>query len=940
MDKHADASVFWVHASSVARLYESFHDIADAAELAGRDDASTDVLRLVHRWLTNARSGGRWCLMLDNIDDASLLDSPLLSRSKEAEPHHGAPLPTSREARTVRSCIPRCAHGAVLVTSRFRDAAHGAVGDYACLFQVDRMSEADGVRLLQSKLSPAAARSGSSSRAGGNSGASDAATAAAAAAAAAALDAIDVVRELGGVPLAITQAAAYISRLAPRMTLQRYVREFRRSDANRVTLLDQSAADLRHDANVPNAVVTSWALSFQQLVEYHAAAADLLALMSVLDNQSVPVFLVRPEGGDALLSFEERLGALTGFAMVALVSQAKALLMHPLVQLAMRRWLACNGELAHWQQEALRLLSQRYPLFMFKHAGVCRLLLPHAEIVTAFDAENDEARLQQAKILFRVAGYMIRAGFYSPAEEKLTKATTIKGAILGPGHPETIKSMSQTAVAMNMQGNFDGAAAMHQQVADRREKALGPDHPDTLRSLNRVAQNLMNEGQYAAAEELSRRVLVKFKNVLGTHHQDTLSCSATLAGMLERRGKNGAAEAMLQRVVRGFRCGLGPNHPDTLKHVSSLAGVLVKRGKFEAAEAMHRRAIGDCEKVLGPNHPGTLRLQSGLALALAFQSKFLLAEELLRRIIDSEEKVLGKEHPSTLISVGTLSRLLKEQGFYDAAEVENIRALDGFTKLYGDKHRLTLSALITRANVHQARGEYVAAEELNQLALERQRTALGHNNRETLASMAQLASVLEDTGRYDAAEALNRQALDGLRRVLGDSHPKTLLTMSYLASVLRCRGEYAAAEDMLRQALDQLTTVLGAENTDTLYSADKLGLVLLDKGNYDAAEDIIGQAVTGREKMLGADHPDTLTSVYNLASLRRARGRYDSAEKLHRRVLDGRRRNLGGQHPHVHQSMHRWRKRCISLEIMTKQNSLSGNSKHPIRSDALTTIKQ
>jgi hypothetical protein len=342
MDKYADASVFWVHASGVARFYESFRDIADAAELAGRDDASTDVLRLVHRWLTSARSSGRWCLVLDNLDDASVLDSPLLGGGKAAESHDGAPLPKSREARTVRSCIPRCAQGAVLVTSRFRDAAHGAVGDYACLFEVERMTEADAVRLLQSKLSPSAARSGGSGG-GGDLGASDAETAAAAAAA---QDAIDVVRELDGVPLAITQAAAYISRLAPRMTLQRYVREFQRSDANRVKLLEQNTSDLRRDADVPNAVVASWELSFRQLVEHHAAAADLLALMSVLDNQSVPEFLVRPDGDDAQLGFEESIGALTGFAMVARVSQKGALRMHPLVQLAMRRWLAGNGELA------------------------------------------------------------------------------------------------------------------------------------------------------------------------------------------------------------------------------------------------------------------------------------------------------------------------------------------------------------------------------------------------------------------------------------------------------------------------------------------------------------------------------------------------------------------------------------------------------------------
>jgi hypothetical protein len=77
---------------------------------------------------------------------------------------------------------------------------------------------------------------------------------------------VGLVREPDGVPLAITLAAAYISRLTPRITPLRYACEFRRSDATPTMLLEQGVTNLRRDADVPHAVDSTWGLLSRQLV--------------------------------------------------------------------------------------------------------------------------------------------------------------------------------------------------------------------------------------------------------------------------------------------------------------------------------------------------------------------------------------------------------------------------------------------------------------------------------------------------------------------------------------------------------------------------------------------------------------------------------------------------------------------------------------------------
>ena len=60
--------MFWVHASSTARIEEGYRRIAEAANLSGWEDPKVDILRLVRAWLRD-ESNGRWIMIVDNADD-------------------------------------------------------------------------------------------------------------------------------------------------------------------------------------------------------------------------------------------------------------------------------------------------------------------------------------------------------------------------------------------------------------------------------------------------------------------------------------------------------------------------------------------------------------------------------------------------------------------------------------------------------------------------------------------------------------------------------------------------------------------------------------------------------------------------------------------------------------------------------------------------------
>jgi hypothetical protein len=76
--------------------------------------------------------------------------------------------------------------------------------------------------------------------------------------------AVELLRTLNGMPLAITQAAAYIKRRA-RMTIAEYLSEFCANDKRRESLLNWDAGDLRRDESASNSVVTTWQISFERI---------------------------------------------------------------------------------------------------------------------------------------------------------------------------------------------------------------------------------------------------------------------------------------------------------------------------------------------------------------------------------------------------------------------------------------------------------------------------------------------------------------------------------------------------------------------------------------------------------------------------------------------------------------------------------------------------
>jgi tetratricopeptide (TPR) repeat protein len=489
----------------------------------------------------------------------------------------------------------------------------------------------------------------------------------------------------------------------------------------------------------------------------------------------------------------------------------------------------------------------------------------------------------------------------------------------GPWRPERFWELISRAHDLSLLDSIAGGAtvagvsfSLHPVICDWlqvREK-VEPVRQYVCEAIKMVVDSVRQEDRAHSHLLRGRMILLGHINTCVEHDkrfssegqrlgQELESCEAAewLALFYQDQGRYGIAEELLRQTFNTRRKTVGVEDSSTLTSMNNLAVALSDQGKYKEAEQMHRDILQVRERVLGKEHPDTLISMNNLALSLRHQGKYEEAEQMHREELQVTEKMLGKEHPSTLTSMGNLASALMDQGNYEEAEQMHREELQIWEKVLGKEHPDTLISMSNLALALWYQGKYEEAKQMHRDILQVREKVLGKEHPDTLTSMNNLALALSDQGKYEEAEQMHRDTLQVREKVLGKEHLDTLTSMNNLALALSDQGKYEEAEQMHREELQITERMLGKEHPSTLTSMDNLAVALSDQGKYEEAKQMHRDTLQAREKVLGKEHPDTLTSVSNLAYLLALRSRFVQAAIFYERAVAGYQRVLGPGHP-------------------------------------------
>lgn len=147
-------------------------------------------------------------------------------------------------------------------------------------------------------------------------------------------DANDITKALDYLPLAITQAAAYLNQID--LPIAKYLQLFSAGKVETLDLLKQGLPDPGRDHEIQNAILQTWIIPFDRTSRQDSRAAGLLSVMAMLDQQAIAEKLLRTEK-EPEMDFIAAIQKLKAFSLIVEEKEAKVFSMHSLVQLSVQK---------------------------------------------------------------------------------------------------------------------------------------------------------------------------------------------------------------------------------------------------------------------------------------------------------------------------------------------------------------------------------------------------------------------------------------------------------------------------------------------------------------------------------------------------------------------------------------------------------------------------
>ncbi|KAF2112482.1 P-loop containing nucleoside triphosphate hydrolase protein [Lophiotrema nucula] len=713
-ERAPDTWIFWIHASSTARIEQGLRDITDVVSLTDRTGSHTDTAKLLLNWLRDARNG-KWLIVVDNADDTKVLSRSI----------HGDRLDSHRASlQHFLRQLSSIEHGSILITSRSRHAVLQLVQDHD-IVGIERMETSMATALLSKKLK--------------NAHDDDKRIA-------------ELADMLDGMPLALVQAAAFIKKRAS-WSVARYLDELRRSDRRATKLLSEEAGLLQRDIEAENCILKAWQISFDHIRNIRRSAADLLALMSFFDRQGIPEKVLRNQPTSIEDQFDCDVVLLTQYALITITGDDGVFEMHRLVQLATRKWLEAHGEFAKTRDQYIANVCAHFPSWKAKDWAVCEALYPHMKNTLAHRPSNSESLKQWALLLDSASWYALDYGRVDDALHISKLSKEVNEELYGRGHAETIHSVVQLARLRSAQGRHHEAQNLYTTIVNASMFCFGETSRETEMYMYELGKAYRNNGNSKEAGEQYSRVLSIQKSIYGEAHPLTLKSMHNLACSLSQQGYEKKSIVMLRDCLSKRKEVLGEKHRDTLATMYQLARNLREQGQLSESSTLMGHCFELYKEVCGKSHERTLASMYCFAECLYEQGRYEEARVIADRCVGLYKASLGEKSRNTLVSMDLFGQILGRLGHHDDATRILRECLRLFKDAFGKTHVDTLEGMHNLAYALNDQGRRVEAIALMRECVETKRKVLGTQHTLTSDSLEVLRKwVQEDRSKEEQAE--------------------------------------------------------------------------------------------------------------------------------------------------------------------------------------------
>ena len=656
---------------------------------------------------------------------------------------------------------------------------------------------------------------------------------------------VGLAAELGYLPLALSQAAAYLANSGLSCAA------YRARLADPATRLDNLVPDqdMLPDDQAAT-VAAAWSLSVKHADRTRPVglARLMLQLIAVLDPSGIPEPVLTSESaltylaaqrtlpgdgtGTCPVSADEAISTLRVLHLLSLIDHSpdtpdRAVRVHQLLQRAVHEGLS-TGQQERAVVTVADAIIQAWP-DVERDSGLGQALRANADALRRV-GEDALWRPGAHGLLFRAGRSLGASGQFTSATGYFERLADAARRRLGPDHPDTLAARREHAEWRGEAGDERGAAEECALLLADAERVLGPDHPDTLATRHNTIFFRGLAGDPAGAVREFGLLFADRERVLGPDHPDTLVTRHGLARFRGEAGDPDAAVADYEALLATRERVLGLDHPDTLITQHGLAFWRGQAGDPAGAVAALEELVARMQRVFGPDHHETLGTRHVLADIRGEAGDAAAALAELRAVLTDAERVLGLDHAETLVIRLLLARRLEETDGPATAVADHERLLADRMRVLGPDHPHTLTSRHFLASCRGRAGAPDAAlAELELLFADRVRI-LGADHPDTLGTRWSIGYWLAETARSAEALGLYQQLLADEQRVFGPRSEQVRQARDALAYTRLEAGDLAGAVAGYRELLADLSQEHSANARALAQARHDLAVALLAGG--------------------------------------------------------------------------------------------------------------
>uniref|UniRef100_A0A8H7NI32 NB-ARC domain-containing protein n=1 Tax=Bionectria ochroleuca TaxID=29856 RepID=A0A8H7NI32_BIOOC len=613
--KRPEYSIFWLPVLSDEGAERAYAEIAKQLGLQKRSE-DDDAEGLVCQHLSSAEAG-KWLLIVDNADDQELI---LGSIDKPG----------------LEGYLPQSQNGMILLTTRSRQVA----GEFAQndVIDVEQMDKKEAMSLLGNSLAQKQLLH-------------DEAVA------------IDLLTYLTFLPLAITQAAAYLNQT--RAPLRTYLSLLQNAE-NDTRVLEREFRDNTRYRGSQNAVGTTWIVSFCQIQKSDQLAIKLLSFMSCIEPKAIPQSIL-PDDAEPY-DLECAIGTLCSYSFLARREESNVFDMHSLVHTAMRGWLKKQDQERQVSNDAIRHLAARFPTQDDAHYDLRREYLPHAMRLLSRNSRN---KVDETYRLFEKVGNSFKTDRrFREAVKCFEEVCWWKQGLLSETDGVRLTSEHELASAYLEDRRIKDAIKIFEHVVAVRKETLDEKDYSRLASEHELASAYLEDRRIKDAIKIFEHIVAVWKETLDEKDHSRLTSEHALASAYldDRRIKDAIKIFEYVIVVRKETRDEKDHYRLTSEH--ALASAYLDDRRIKDAIKIFEHVVVVRKETLDEKDHYRLTSEHELARAYLEDRRIKDTIKIFEHVIAVKKETLDKKDHSRLISEHELaSAYLEDRRIKDAIKI-------------------------------------------------------------------------------------------------------------------------------------------------------------------------------------------------------------------------------------------------------------------------------